>query len=223
MLRTIALGLLGLGLAGEVRAQDAQTVIAERGKLMVSEDLGVMPANFKVGKGKWEVVDGALRGSELAVDAHAATFRRPTPAHNVIIQYSFKIDGDAKTSLSINSSKGHLSRMQLSPNSLTVKKDSSDKNKTDKSAILDTYKGDIKAGVWHTVVLEQVAGEMLASLDGKTVAYGKHEGVNQPITNIGFTVTGQSVSFKNLRIWEAGAVRASWPAEREKWIQARSK
>jgi len=46
---------------------------------------------WKAAKGKWEIVDGALKGTELAADMHGAAPRHPLPAQNVIIRYSFKL------------------------------------------------------------------------------------------------------------------------------------
>lgn len=203
--------------------QESKTVMTQPGKLLLSEDFsGTLPKEFKAGKGTWQIVDGALKGTEKKDDAHAATFRRPLDVKNAIIQYSFKLDSGAKTSLSLNSTKGHLSRVAITTAGIDVKKDSSDKNKTDKGAVLDKVKLDIKPGQWYTITLEQADREMLVSLDGKVVGYGKHEGLTTPISNIGFTVSGDSVHFKNLRVHEA-MPNPDWPAAREKILAARTK
>ncbi len=214
---TLALALFA---SAALCAEEPAPAMLTRGKLLVSEDLSKMPAEFKAGKGKWEIVAGVLRGTELKDDAHAATFRRPLKSTSTIVQFSIKFE-DAKTaSVSINSSKGHLSRLLLTPTKVVIKKDSSDKNQSDKAELLDNNDVELKPGEWHTFILEQAGKEIVATLDGHVVGYGLHMGLDLPISNIGFTVTGGSASFKNLRIWE-GTMQPSWPGMREKLAQGR--
>ncbi|MCA9267372.1 MAG: hypothetical protein KDA41_02830, partial [Planctomycetales bacterium] len=75
----------------------------------------------------------------------------------------------------------------------------------------------VAEGQWHTLVIELSGPELLARLDGKQVAYGTHAAIDVAKTNIGLTVGGQSVSFKNLRVWEATA-KADWPTTRAKYL-----
>lgn len=50
---------------------------------------------------------------------------------------------------------------------------------------------------------------MLATLDGKTTIFGAHPAVEKPKANIGFTVSGESASFKNLKI-SSGTLSKDW-------------
>lgn len=186
-------------------APDFKPRMTERGKLLFSDDLDKpFGKEWKVAKGKWEIVDGSMRGCELKDDMHGAVSRHPVAFSSAVIQFSFKIDGAKITSLSINGEKGHVCRVLLRPNGFTVQKDDQDGKKgTDTAAPLDTCETPIKAGEWHTMLLEIHGKEMLATLDGKHTAYGEHAAVDKPKTNIGLTVGGESVSFKNLRVWEA--------------------
>jgi len=200
----------------------AKTFMADRGPVLLSDNFDKeIPKDWKSAKGKWEIKDGVLQGTEIKDDMHAAAIRRAVKTHNVIIEYAFKFDGAKGSSLSLNSAKGHLSRVGLAPTSISVRKDSADKNQTDKAAALDNGKVNLTPGTWHTLVVEQVASEMVASLDGKVVAVGKHEGVDQDITNIGLVVSGESAAFKNLRVYEA-TVKPTWAAERAKVIEAKN-
>src|SRR5205814_10065220 len=84
-------------------ASEPKPLLTERGKLLVSDDFNqTLSKDWKMGKGKWEIVDGALKGSELKADMHGATNRRTLAFQNVVIQYSFKLEGAKTTSLSIN-------------------------------------------------------------------------------------------------------------------------
>ncbi len=222
MKRCLAFYLVCASFCAVANADEPPTFLTERGKLRVREDFSAdLSKDFKAGKGKWSIVDGALQGSEVKSDEHAATYRRPLAIQNAVIQYDFRLEG-GKTTFSINGTKGHLSRLLITPTTISLKKDSSDKNKTDKAALLDTAKVEVKSGTWHTVVLEQFGKEMAASLDGKLVALGKHEGIDRPIGNVGFTVSGGAVSFRNLRIYEASP-NPMWPNLREKQLQSRTK
>ncbi|MGC4001103.1 MAG: hypothetical protein QM767_28055 [Anaeromyxobacter sp.] len=71
--------------------------------------------------------------------------------------------------------------------------------------MLDTQKLTLKPGEWHTVLLEVCGKQMVATLDGDVVVAGSHDGIDVDKTNIGLPVAGEGVSFKDLKIWEAGA------------------
>ena len=60
-------------------------------------------------------------------------------------------------------------------------------------------------GEWHTVVVEFVGDTMLATVDGANATFGSNELLATQKANLGFTVAGQSASFRNLRVWEATA------------------
>ena len=194
----------------------AETLMCERGKLLLSDDLNQpLGKNWKAAKGKWEVVSGAIQGSELKADMHGAVTRTNLPLRNTVIQYSFKLQGAKSTSFSINDAKGHNSRVIITPAGFSARKDDHDHAGPDQAALLQVVKTPIAADEWHTLVIEIQGPEFLARLDGKHVALGSHDAINVEKTNIGLTVAGESVSFKNLRIWEA-TPKADWAATKAK-------
>lgn len=196
----------------------AETLMCDRGKLLLSNDLDKPFASpWRVAKGKWEVVEGAMQGGELKADMHGAVVRANVAARNVVIQYSFKLDGAKTTTLSINDAGGHNSRVLITKDGFTVRKDDHDHAGPDKAEVLQFMSTPVKEGEWHSLVVEFNGPEMLARLDGKQVAYGSHEAINVDKTNIGLTVAGESVSFKNLRIWE-GTPKADWGATKAKVV-----
>jgi len=202
---------------------EPKTLMTERGKLLFGDDLNQpLGKDWKTAKGKWEVVDGTIRGSELKADMHGAATRHDLPAQNVVIQYSFKLEGAKGTSLSINDDKGHCCRVSIDATGFAVRKDSHDKNVADKAAVLEKKDVAIKPGVWHTLVVEIQGKEMLASLDGEAVAFGANDTIDVQKKNLGLTVAGESVSFKGLRVWEA-TPNKSWEATRAKLVEARAK
>lgn len=207
----------------EVGKPDApETLMCERGKLLLSDDLNQpLGKHWKAAKGKWEVVGGAIQGSELKADMHGAVMRTNVQVKNAVIQYSFKLQGAKSTSLSINDAKGHNSRVMITPAGFSARKDDHDHEGPDKAALLQAVKAPIAADEWHTLVVEIQGPEFVARLDGKQVALGSHESINVEKTNFGLTVGGESVSFKNLRIWEA-TPKADWMATKAK-LAAESK
>lgn len=215
--------LFGLTVLAADAAPEMKTRLTERGKLLFSDDLNQPPSKeWRIGKGKWEVVDGALRGTELKADKHGATNRHAMPFRNVVIQFSFKLDGARQTTLSINDAKGHCCRVLINATGFTVQKDSHDHNLKDKAMVLEKRSTPIKPGEWHTIVVEIMGKEMLACLDGEQVAFGEHPSIDGEKANFGFTVAGESVSFKNLRVWEA-LPNKSWETTRAKLLAARGK
>jgi hypothetical protein len=197
---------VAFGITG--RAADAsaepKTLLAERGKLLLSDDLNATPsAEWRVAKGKWQAVDGALHGEELPADNHPGVVRRLLKFQNAIFQYSFKLEGAKQTTLSINDEKEHVCRVLIRPNGFTVQKDDHDHDGPDKAVVFRTIATPIKEGEWHTIVVEILGQEMLARLDGDQVGFGSHELIGTQKANFGLTINGQSASFKNLRVWEA--------------------
>ena len=64
------------------------------------------------------------------------------------------------------------------------------------------------------MTVEIVGDEMVASLDGKPVAYLKSPGIASATkTDWGFTTQGRTIEVDNLRAWAAEA-DATWPQRR---------
>ncbi|SFJ57319.1 family 16 glycoside hydrolase [Planctomicrobium piriforme] len=206
-------------LAAEPSA-DLDTVMCERGKVILSDDFAKpLGKAWQPSKGKWDVVDGMLVGAESADDMHGAVLRTPVKERNFIMQYSFKLDGAKSTTLSINDPKGHNSRVVISKGGFSVRKDDSDGSGPDKPVTLQDVKSPIKPGEWHTIVVEFNGPEMLARLDGKEIAYGSDKAIGVEKNNIGLTVTGESVAFKDVRIWEAKP-KADWAKNKANVLSA---
>lgn len=195
-----------------------KTLMTERGKLLLADDFKKPLGSDWFGKkGKWEIVDGALRGTERPEDMHGAVRRHTLAQHSLVIQYDFKLDGARQTTLSINGEKGHVCRVLIRPTGFTVQKDKDKKDTSSKPVALDTCQTAIKPDEWHTLLVEIHGEEMLACLDGKQVAFGSHKGIDVKKTNFGLTVAGESVSFRNLRVWE-GQANPSWKTTKAKLL-----
>src|SRR5258708_3306530 len=113
----LAVGTLGVAVFAADPSPEPKTLLAERGKLLFSDDLNEAPSKeWRVAKGKWEPVDGAWQGQEIAADMHPAVVRRQLKFQDAIFQYSFKLDGAKQTTLSINDEKEHVCRVLIRPN-----------------------------------------------------------------------------------------------------------
>ena len=198
------------------------TLMLTPSKLLVSEDL-----NQPFGKewfakpGKWEVVDGVLRGAERAEDMHGAVRRREVRFTSAVVQFSFRLEGAKAISLSMNAEKGHVCRVRILETGFTVQRDK-DKEKNEKPVVLDQRDVKIAPKEWHTMIVEMSGKDMLAKLDGKHIAFGSHDGLMTPKASVGFTVQGSSASFKNLRVYE-GTLATGWELQRAKLLEQRKK
>jgi len=208
-----SLALLLAAFASSTLAADPeppQTRLAQIEKLEVSgTEIG---GQWKVGKGKWEITDGVLRGSELAADKHGAVIRTGLKLKNIVIAYDVKLDGAKVTSISINGPKDHLARVIVAPNRFVVQRDDQDHDGPDKAIVFLTKPVTLAPGTWHTVVLEMVGDTMVGTLDGKIVGHGSDPTflAKEKVTP-GFTVGGESASFRNVRIYTAKAEpKADW-------------
>jgi hypothetical protein len=216
----LAAGSLGVTAVAADAPSEPKTLLAERGKLLLSDDLNAEPSKeWHVAKGKWEAVDGAWHAEELPADMHPGVIRHQMKFQDAIFQFSFKLDGAKQITLSINDEKEHLCRVLIRPNGFTVQKDSHDHGVADKTVVFKNITTPINSGEWHTIVVEILGQEMLASLDGDKTGFGAHELIGTPKANFGLTINGQSASFKNLRVWEA-TPNKNWAETKSKLAEA---
>ncbi len=195
---------LTLALAGAATlGHAAEPLLAIPGKVIYESKLDAAPAApWKAAKGKWELKDGVMRGSELAADKHGAVTRLPNKLQDFVVDYEFKFEGAKGTSLSINAVKDHMARISISPTAVTIQKDDSDHEGPDKSVIFARFPAELTPGTWHKVHLEMVGDTLVGQVDALT-AWGSNDLFKGAKMNPGFTVSGESVDFRNLTIREA--------------------
>ena len=209
------IGVVVLG-AYDVQAADNQpkTLMTERGKLLYSEDFTKLDTKtWRIAKGKWEIVDNALKGVELKPDKHPGVIRHQFPFKDAIIQFEVRVSGCKQTTFSINDSKAHLARVVFTSNGFCAQKDDHDHAGPDKALVFGRVAMPLQPDDWHTVLIEFKGEEMVAAVNGKAVA-GTHPLIGTLKANFGFTVVGESVSYRNLRVWEA-LVNPSWEETRK--------
>ena len=69
-------------------------LLAIPGAVVYENKLDAAPAApWKAAKGKWELVEGVMRGAELTEDKHGAVTRLPNKLQDFVIEYEFKFEG----------------------------------------------------------------------------------------------------------------------------------
>ncbi len=210
-----------------VRAAD-KPLLAVPGKVIFENKFDAAPtAPWRAVKGKWELADGVVRGSELEADKHGAVLRLPNKLQNFVVEYEFKLAGARSTSLSINAVKDHMARILITQHSITIQRDDNDHQGPDKAVVFARFPAELGDG-WHKVRLEMVGDLMLGKVDDQ-VAWGADALFTQVKAAPGLTVSGQSVDFRNFSIREATqnpeweSVKATLPKPGEKVAPAPSK
>jgi hypothetical protein len=207
-------------------AAETPPLLAVPGKVIYASGLDTAPASpWKAAKGLWELADGAWKGSELAENKHGAVIRLPNQLQDFVAEYEFRFDGARTTSLSINAVKDHMARISITPKSVTIQRDDNDHEGPDKAVVFARFPADFAPGTWHKVRLEMVGDTLVGRVDD-LVAWGSAELFKSTKASPGFTVGGQSVSFRNLSIREASlnpgweSARAALPKPGEKVMAA---
>lgn len=201
-------------------AADLKPWMLDKGEPIFLEDFStpLNPDIWTTSKGTWSVDQGVLKGAELPDDHHAAVVRRTVPLRDVIIQFDFRFDGSPGFSLSLNDAGGHNSRVSISPSDFTMTRDLDKKDQTSYTGLLGECTYSFAPGSWHTMLVEYHGDEMLARVDDKAFTVGSDPAINQERSSIGFPVSGTSMAFDNVKVWN-GTMQKDWPAKRSKLEQ----
>ncbi|HEX3869744.1 MAG TPA: hypothetical protein VHV77_04835 [Pirellulales bacterium] len=216
---TLVLAILVVPLAcpsakGADSASPPATLLTQRGKLLVSEDfakpvqistaasLSKLTSGWRLRPGKWEFVEGAMRGTQLEKDHHSAVAAYAVAFKNAVIQYDVQLNGCRQAILRVNDPHEHICRVIVKPDSFAAQKDDHDHDGSDEAVSFGTVAMSIRPVRWTTVLVEILGDEMVATIDGHSIA-GSHPLISTEKANIGFVVTGIGGAFRNLRIWDA--------------------
>ena len=96
---------------------------------------------------------------------HAAVLAFAGEHRNSPVRFSFKIDGATAFNLSFNHAKGHLFRVVINPDGLTINKDKDKKDPGSKVAILAKADGKFTPGQWHTLLVEMQGDKVFVESD----------------------------------------------------------
>lgn len=178
--------------------------LSERGKLLYKDDFSTVDPGWTGKLGKWDIVDGAARITELPDDKHAAVRRHPLAYHDATFEFSFRLDGARGIALSINNKGGHVCRLSISSALMVLQTDKPNAKSDLKPERLANAKISIAPGDWHKVIVEVKGPRITAVLDGKTSISGESARIDVDKTDFGFPVGGQSAWLDNLSIYTVG-------------------
>lgn len=179
-------------------------VLAKPGKIVAEDAFGSaqLAKVWAQNKGEWQVRDGALVGTIKESDHHPAVLLLGVPNHSSIIRFSFKFDGTKGFALSYNQAKGHLFRILVTGDGLTVSKDKDKKDEKSKSATLAQASGKIAPGEWHTMLVEVQGGKVTVQTDTGLKAEAANHELDVDKTGYRF-VTSATVALDDVKVWAA--------------------
>jgi hypothetical protein len=226
MIRTAAilvvLSLIGLTpVAGQEKKKDARKAeprvwMCKKGELIWETTFdGTYPKEWHKGKGNWQVEGDTLKGAELPEDKHNTYMSREIPTPNVIVQFSFKLQGCPWMGASVDG-KEHVSNLSLQPDFFRIAKVTG-VGPTTKHTEVDNTKLKLNDDAWHTVVWEIYNDEMVASIDDQSMALAKADGLSMDRNHVELNNGGQWAQFRDIKVWKA-ELDDKWPGKRAQLI-----
>lgn len=203
---------------------EPKTWMTKKGELLWEEkwDETEWPKTWYKGKGNWQIENGQLKAAEVPADAHHAYSSRDVADANVVIQFSFKLDGCKWLGGFFDGKGKHISAMQILPDGFNIKK-MSGIGPTSKSTELDNGKGKYGDGAWHTVVWEIYDKEMVATIDDKDMVLAKADDLDPERSHLELnTGGGQWGLFKDVKVFKA-ELDDKWPQKRAMIINSLKK
>ncbi len=192
-------------------------LLTTRGKLLLCDDFSAAKVadNWSAAKGQWDLVKGALRGTELKADHHAASIRTDIELPTTLaLQFDFRFDGGTVIHCSFNG-KGHICRATLTPSGFVIKGEKVKKDADDKAVTVGQVQQSFDPGKWYTMLIEIDGEQMVARVDDDHVAFGSDAKIARGKSNVGFPMAGVSSQIDNLKIWAATS-NAAWTATKAK-------
>ena len=156
-----------------------------------------LPETWTGLKGDWKVVEGALVGAELESDEHAAVLSIPDVHKDSTIRFRFRMDGAKGFHLSYNHPKGHLFRVTLVGDVLTLAMDKDKKDPASKAEVLGKETLTLKPGEWTEMSCAVTGDTAKVTCGGKTLS-GTHANLAKEKTGYRFVVMGASVGFDDV-------------------------
>lgn len=179
-------------------------LISRAGKSIVQETFSgtKLSKPWVVNKGEFQPREGALAGWEKKEDKHAAVLTLQRPFKSAILRFSFKRDGVTGFNLSMNDAKGHLFRILLNDDGLTVNKDKDKKDPASKAEVLGKVEGKFPTGQWQTLQVEFVGDRVAVQADNGAKLEVRHPALNVEKTGFRFVMRGSTLLLDDVNVWE---------------------
>jgi hypothetical protein len=200
---------LGFGVAFASRGlaekdADLKLLISRAGKPAMQEafDGSKLPKSWAASKGEFQVRDGAIAGWEKKEDKHAAVLTLQKPFKNAILRFSFKRDGVTGFNVSFNHAKGHLFRILINDDGLTVNKDKDKKDANSKPEVLGKADGKFPTGQWQTLQVEVIGDRVAVQADNGAKLEVRHPALDVEKTGYRFVMRGSTLLLDDVYIFE---------------------
>lgn len=156
---------------------------------------------WTVAKGDWSIADGSLVGKELAADKHAAVASIGGRHRDSIVRFSFQLNGAKQFSFSLNKAQGHLARLNITEQGLTLLMDKDKADPQSKPQVLAKAQGVIEPNHWHTLQVEIVGDRISARTDNGLKVSGQHADLACEKPGYRFVVSGESLRIDDLVVY----------------------
>lgn len=186
------------------KAADLKPTMAKPGKVIIEESFesAALGKNWSAAKGDWQPHDGTLVGKEKKEDNHPAVLMLAHPNRDSIIRFAFKLDGVKSMSLSLNSAKGHLFRVSIAGDSVTINKDRDKKDEKSKVVALGKAEANFKDGKWHTLLVEIKGANVAVQTDTGAKLSASNPELDADKTGYRFVTAGESLLVDDVKVWE---------------------
>ncbi len=163
---------------------------------------GELPKSMGGVKGEWKLVDGVLVAKELAADKHAAVMNLQKNNHNSVVRFSFKFDEDTHgLHFSLNYAKGHLFRVVVTPDALSLNLDGDKNDPAFKAMVMGKAKRPFERGQWYTMQVEMLGDRVVAQTDNGATVEASNPKLDTSKPNYRFVMRGNSLAIDDLQIW----------------------
>lgn len=179
-----------------------EPVMTKPGKVLYSSNLTQIDSDWRTAVGDWSAGENGVSGTEVAADDHAAVMKRAMPLKDVIIEFDVLLGAGKSASFGLDDAKDHVCRVTITPNSFQAKKDDNDHEGPDVAKPFNTIQEELETDEWHTVRME-ILGETLLAQTGDHISLGSDPLLATDKAKWGFIVSGETIGFRDLNIWEA--------------------
>ena len=159
--------------------------------------------------GEWKVVDGVLRGKEIAKEKHSAALRRVVETQNAVYDLKFRFIENGKTfhfgfdpKRGELEKKGHLFSVVVTPDHWQILKHV-DKNrrKEDPNEVLSREKTSFEMGTWYSLRVTTWGTHVKAMIDGKETLAASHPTFSVAKPTLVFRCLGDGIEVDDIKVW----------------------
>ena len=159
--------------------------------------------------GDWKIVDGVLRGGEIAAEKHSAATRRVVETRNAVYELKFRFVDDGKAfhfgfdpAVGELKKKGHLFSVIVTPDSWKVLKHiDKDRREEDPNETLAEQTTEFKRGEWYLLRVTTWGNFVTARIDGKQPLKASHPTFEVRKPTLVFRCLGDGVEIDDIRVW----------------------